>query len=152
MSWLCFPSAWPCLLISILLSKHGAAHPSWFLFYCALPKLYKFTRLLDLRALRVILGAVICIYMRWRSGYENGLVVFGTQPGCKPCSVIFKMSIVVIVWPLGSKTRQTSRIRRNSDNWVVLGHTPKLPKIIDRRNVQVYIYIYYVYIYIYMRI
>ena len=61
----------------------------------------------------------------------------GTQPGCKPCSVIFKMSLVVIVWPLGSKTRQTSKIRRDSENWVILGHTPKLPKIIDRRNVQV---------------
>ena len=60
----------------------------------------------------------------------------GTQPGCKPCSVIFKMSLVVIVWPLGSKTRQTSKIRRDSENWVILGHTPKLPKIIDRRNVQ----------------
>jgi hypothetical protein len=24
--------------------------------------------------LRVILGAVMCIYMRWCSGYENGLV------------------------------------------------------------------------------
>ena len=48
------------------------------------------------------------------------------------------MSIVVIVWPLGSKTRQTSRIGRDSENWVILGHTPKLPKIIDRRNVQVY--------------
>ena len=53
-------------------------------------------------------------------------------------SVIFKMSLVVIVWPLGSKTRQTSKIRRDSENWVILGHTPKLPKIIDRRNVQVY--------------
>jgi len=41
------------------------------------------------------------------------------------------------VWPLGSKTRQTSKIRRDSENWVILGHTPKLPKIIDRRNVQV---------------
>ena len=60
----------------------------------------------------------------------------GTQPGCKPCSVIFKMSIVVIVWPLGSKTRQTSRIRRDSENWAILGHIPKLPKIIDRRNAQ----------------
>ena len=60
-----------------------------------------------------------------------------TQPGCKPCSVIFKMSLVVIVWPLGSKTGQTSKIRRDSENWVILGHTPKLPKIIDRRNVQV---------------
>ena len=50
MSWLCFPSAWPCLLTSILLSKYGAAHPSGFLFNCALPKLYKFTRFLDLRA------------------------------------------------------------------------------------------------------
>ena len=28
MSWLCFPSAWPCLLTSNLLSKYGAAHPS----------------------------------------------------------------------------------------------------------------------------
>ena len=77
-------------------------------------------------------------YMRWCSGYENGLVCLpGTQPGCKPCSVIFKMSIVVIVWLLGRKTRQTSRIRRESENWFILGHTPKLPKIIDRRNVQV---------------
>ena len=73
----------------------------------------------------------------------------GTQPGCKPCSVIFKMSIVVIVWPLGSKTRQTSRIRRDSENWVIFSHTPKLPKIIDRRNVQVGIYIIYIYIYNY---
>ena len=62
----------------------------------------------------------------------------GSQPGCKPCSVRFKMSLslVVIVWPPGSKTRQTSRIRRDSENWVILGHTPKLPTIIDRRNVQ----------------
>ena len=53
MSWLCFPSAWPSSQSShqyILLSKYGAAHPSWFLFNCALPKLYKFTRFLDLRA------------------------------------------------------------------------------------------------------
>ena len=70
--------------------------------------------------------------------------VLATQPGCKPCSVIFKMSLVVIVWPLGSKTGQTSKIRRDSENWVILGHTPKLPKIIDRRNVQVYIYIIYI--------
>ena len=57
-----------------------------------------------------------------------------------------KMSLVVIVWPLGSKTRQTSRSRRDSENWVILGHTPKQPKIIDRRNVQVYILytIYYI--------
>ena len=61
----------------------------------------------------------------------------GTQPGCEPCSVIFKMSIVVIVWPLGSKTRQTSRIRRDSENWVILGHTPKLPKIIDRNYINI---------------
>jgi hypothetical protein len=40
----------PNLLTSILLSKYGATHPSWFLFNCALPKLYKFTRFLDLRA------------------------------------------------------------------------------------------------------
>ena len=78
----------PSLLTSMLLSKYGAAHPSWFLFNCALPKLYKFTRFLDLRAfagfcgrlrifagvLRVLLGAVICIYIRWCSGFENGLV------------------------------------------------------------------------------
>ena len=40
----------PSLLTSMLLSKYGAAHPSWFLFNCALPKLYQFTRFLDLRA------------------------------------------------------------------------------------------------------
>ena len=61
----------------------------------------------------------------------------GTQPGCKPCSIAFKKSTVVIVWPLGSKTRQTSRIRRDSENWVMLGHIPKPQKTIDRRNVQV---------------
>ena len=81
-------------------------------------------------------SAFIIIYMPWCSGY--GLVCPWAQPGCKACSVIFKMSLVVIVWPPGSKTRQTSRIRRDSENWVIVGHTPKLPKIIDRRNVQVY--------------
>ena len=40
----------PSLLTNILLSKYGTAHPSWFLLNCALPKLYKFTRFLDLRA------------------------------------------------------------------------------------------------------
>ena len=78
----------PSLLASILLKKYGAAHPSWFLFNCALPKLYKlpdswicgrlrvFAGVLRIFAgvLRVILGAVMCIYMRWCSGYENGLV------------------------------------------------------------------------------
>ena len=115
----------PSLLTSILLSKYGAAHPSWFLFNCALPKLYKFTRFLDLRAFAGFSGrfadflrfagnfwaqlcAFICIGARdMRMAWH----VLGTQPGCKPCSVTFKMSIVVIVWPLGSKTRQTSRIR-----------------------------------------
>ena len=94
--------------------------------------------------LRVILGAsyvhlyalVLGIWMLHARDMRMAWYVPGTQPGCKPCSVIFKMSIVVIVWPLGSKTRQTSRIRRDSENWVILGHTPKLPKIIDRRNVQ----------------
>ena len=164
-SWLCFPSAWPCLLTSILLSKYGAAHPSWFLFNCALPKLYKlldswicYTNLPDswicgrflvfagvLRffagGLREILGAVMCIYMRWCSGYENGLVCLWDAARMQAMfSHIQKMSIMVIVWPLGSKTRQTSRIRRDSENWVVLGHTPKLPKIIDRRTVQVVVF------------
>ena len=64
--------------------------------------------------------------------------VFGTQPGCKPCSVIIIQNVNSgVVWPPGSKTRQTSRVGRDSENWVILGHTPKLPKIIDRRNVQV---------------
>ena len=144
MSWLCFPLAWPCLLISILLSKYGAAHPSWFLFFCALTKLYKFTRFLDLRAFAGFCGrfadfcgrfaAFICVGAR---DMRMAWYVPGTQPGCKPCSVIFKMSIVVIVRSLGGKTRQTSRIRRGSENLVILGHTSKLPKIIDRRNVQV---------------
>ena len=80
----------------ILLSKYGAAHPSWFLFNCALPKLYKFTRFLDLRAFAGFCGrfadfcvrfagnfgrklcAFICVGARDMnaacSGYENGLV------------------------------------------------------------------------------
>ena len=127
-----------------------SAHPSWFLFNCALPKLYKFTRFLDLRAFAGFCGrfadffwaqlcAFICVGAR---DMKMAWYVPATQPGCKPCSVIFKMSLVVIVWPLGSKTRQTSKIRRDSENWVILGHTPKLPKIIDRRNVQVTYYKY----------
>ena len=111
----------PSLLTSMLLSKYGAAHPSWFLFNCALPKLYKFTRFLDLRAFAGFCGFLLafCGYF-WAQLYafifagardlRMAWYVPGTQPGCKPCSVIFKMSIVVIVWPLGSKTRQTSRI------------------------------------------
>ena len=129
-----------------------SAHPSWFLLiarsqnHTNLPdswicgRLRVFAGVLRIFAgvLRVILGAVMCIYMRWCSGYMRmAWYVPATQPGCKPCSVIFKMSLVVIVWPLGSKTRQTSKIRRDSENWVILCHTPKLPKIIDRRNVQV---------------
>ena len=39
----------PSLLTSIVLSKYGASKLR-FLFNCALPKLYKFTRFLDLRA------------------------------------------------------------------------------------------------------
>ena len=116
----------PSLLTSILLSIRA-------------PKILQIYQILGFAGvLKVILGAVMCIYMRWCSGYENGLVCPWAQPGCKPCSVIFKMSLVMIVWPPGSKTRQTSRIRRDSENWVIVGHTPKLPKIIDRRNVQVY--------------
>ena len=65
--------------------------------------------------LRVILGAATCIFICVGArDMRMAWYVFGTQPGCKPCSVIFKMSIVVIVWLLGSKTRQTSRIRRDS--------------------------------------
>ena len=91
--------------------------------------------------LRAILGAVMCIYMRWCSGYENGLVCLWDAARMQPMfSHIQKMSIMVIVWPLGSKTRQTSRTRRDSENWVVLGHTPKWPKIIDRRTVQVVVF------------
>ena len=122
-----------------------SAHPSWLLFNCALPK---FVNVQDswicgrlqgfAGVLRVILGAVMCIYIYVGArDMRMAWCVPGTQPGCKSCSVIFKMSLVVIVWPLGSKTRQTSRIRRDPENWIILGHTPKLPKIIDRRNVQV---------------
>ena len=67
----------PSLLTSILLSKYGAAHPNWFLFNCKLPKLYKFTRFLDLRAFCGFLRAFcrsfwakICVGAR----DENGLV------------------------------------------------------------------------------
>ena len=105
--WLCFPSAWPCLLTNILLSKYGAAHPSWFLFNCALPKLYKFTRFLDLRAFAGFCGrfadfcgrfagnvgqlcAFICVGAR---DMRMAWYVFGTQPGCKPCSVIIIQNV-----------------------------------------------------------
>ena len=47
----------PVFLTSILPSKYGAAHPSWFLLNCAPPKLYKFTRFLDLRAFAGFLRA-----------------------------------------------------------------------------------------------
>ena len=153
MSWLCFPLAWPSSQSS---HQYFAFNPHIQVGFCLIVRSQNYTNLPDswicgrLRVfagvlrifagvLRVILGAVFCIYMRRCSGYENVLVLYvpGTQPGCKPCSVIFKMSLVVIVWPLGSKTRQTSRSRRDSENWVILGHTPKQPKIIDRRNVQV---------------
>ena len=116
--------------------------------YTNLPDSWICGRFADFCVLRVILGAVIytlfCGYFGRSYIYVGARdmrmawYVPGTQPGCKPCLVIFKMSIVVIVWPLGSKTRHTSRIRRDSENWVILGHTPKLSKIIDRRNVQVY--------------
>ena len=158
MSWLCFPLAWPSSQSS---HQYFAFNPHIQVGFCLIVRSQNYTNLPDswicgrLRVfagvlrifagvLRVILGAVFCIYMRWCSGYENVLVLYvpGTQPGCKPCSVIFKMSLVVIVWPLGSKTRQTSRSRRDSENWVILGHTPKQPKIIDRRNVQVHSYIH----------
>ena len=154
MSWLCFPLAWPSSQSS---HQYFAFNPHIQVGFCLIVRSQNYTNLPDswicgrLRVfagvlrifagvLRVILGAVFCIYMRWCSGYENVLVLYVpvTQPGCKPCSVIFKMSLVVIVWPLGSKTRQTSRSRRDSENWVILGHTPKQPKIIDRRNVQVF--------------
>ena len=66
---------------------------------------------------------VMCIYMRWCSGYENGLVC--------PWDVARMQAMF-------SQTRQTSRIRRDSENWVILGHTSKVSKIIDRWDVQVY--------------
>ena len=132
MSWLCFPSAWP----SSQSSHQYFAFKIWnrtsklVSVKLRAPKIKIYQILGFAGVLRVILGAVImCIYMRWCSGYRMAWYVPGRQPGCKPCWVIFKMSIVVIVWPLGSKTRQTSRIRRDSENWVILGHTPKLPKI-----------------------
>ena len=129
-----------------------SAHPSWFLFNCALPKLYKFTRFLDLRAFAGFCGRFADFWGGFAGNFGRSYVhlyalVLGiwewpgmslgrSQDASHVQSVIFKMSLVVIVWPLGSKTRQTSKIRRDSENWVILGHTPKLPKIIDRRNVQ----------------
>ena len=146
------------LLPVFLVFRFQSAHPSWFLFNCALPKIIQIYQILGFAGvcgffagvlrivagvLRAILGAVMCIYMRWCWDMRMAWYVRGTQPGCKPCSVILKMSLVVIMWPRGSKTRQSSRIRRNSENWVILRHSPKLPKIIDRKNVQdIYIYIY----------
>ena len=75
----------PIFLTNILPLKYGVVHPNWFPLNYIFPKLYKFIRFLDLRmfadilqifmgVLRVILGAIMCIYMRWCSGYENGLI------------------------------------------------------------------------------
>ena len=51
-------------------------------------------------ALRIFAGRsyvhLFCVGARYM---RMAWYVPGTQPGCKPCSVIFKMSIVVIVWP-----------------------------------------------------
>ena len=152
MSWLCFPSAWPSSQSS---HQYFAFNLHIQVGFCLIARSQNYTNLPDswiCGRLRVFAG--VCGFLLAFCGYfwaqlyafifagardlRMAWYVPGTQPGCKPCSVIFKMSLVVIVWPLGSKTRQTSKIRRDSENWVILGHTPKLPKIIDRRNVQVY--------------
>ena len=59
MSWLHFPSAWPSSQSSHQYFCFQSAHPSWFLFNCALPKLYKFTRFLDLRAFAGFCGRFV---------------------------------------------------------------------------------------------
>lgn len=88
--------------------------------------------------LRVILGAAVCIYMRWCSGYENGLVCHWDAAMMQAMfSRIQNVNCGDSVATGKQNQANYSRIRRDSENWVVLGHTPKLPKIIDRRNVQV---------------
>ena len=101
---------------------------------------------LDLRAFAgfcgcfaVILGAAVCIYMRWCSGYENGLVCHWDAAMMQ--AMFSRIQNVncgdSVATGKQNQANYYSRIRRDSENWVVLGHTPKLPKIIDRRNVQV---------------
>jgi hypothetical protein len=84
--------------------------------------------------LQVILGTVMCINMCWCSGYENGLVC---PWDCKPCSVILNVTCGDSV----ATRKQNQANCRDSENWVISGHIPKVPKIIDQRNVQVLCYV-----------
>ena len=84
MSWLCFPLAWPSSQSShqYLAFKIWSRTSKLVSVNCTLPKLYKFTRFLDLRGvlrifagvLQVILGAVMCIKICVGARDENGLV------------------------------------------------------------------------------
>ena len=155
MSLLCFQSAWPSSQSS---HQYFAFNLHIQVGFCLIARSQNYTNLPDswicgrLRVfagvlrifagvLRVILGAVMCIYMRWCSGYENGLVC--------PCDAARMQAMFSHIQNVtcgdSVATRKQNRanyiiskIRRDSENWVILGHTPKLPKIIDRRNVQVF--------------
>ena len=106
MSWLCFPSAWlawpssqfshqyfefnPHIQVGLCLIAHSQN-------YTSLPdswicrRLRVFAGVLRIFAgiLQVILGTVMCIYMCWCLGYENGLVC---PWDCKKCSVILNVT------------------------------------------------------------
>ena len=98
----------PSPLTCIFVSNDGAVHPSRFVFICALPKLYNFSRFLDLRVFAGFCGRFADSCGRFAGNFGRSYVHLcvgardmrvawyfpGTQPGCKPCSIIFNMSIV----------------------------------------------------------
>ena len=74
------------LLPVFLVFRFQSAHPSWFLFHCALPKIIQIYQILGFAGvcgffagvlrivagvLRAILGAVMCIYTALVLGYEK---------------------------------------------------------------------------------
>ena len=66
MSWLCFPSAWPSSHCLIARSQNYTnLQDSWI---CGRLRVFA-------SVLRIFAGVLLCIYMRWCSGYENGLVL-----------------------------------------------------------------------------
>ena len=99
----------PNLLTSILLSKYGAAHPSWFLFNCALPKLYKFTRFLDLRAFAGFCGRFADFCGRFAGNFGR--------------SYVHLYALVLGIWMLGIWEWPGPELPRAS----LTGHLDKVP-------------------------
>ena len=62
------------LLPVFLVFRFQSAHPSWFLFNCTLPKLYKFTRFLDLRAFAGFCGRFADCCRRFAGNFGRSYV------------------------------------------------------------------------------